>query len=144
MTADFAEQRRRRLLEIPVEIAQINRQLVAMRAERDNVERALKRRETYVRQGARLRESYKQLKSEAERSDYLRVQVYEDPEYERLADRLAQIAVQVDKLNFEKDALEHERKAIYAALISYAAEIFEKKIDEKTLADMAGRGRVLS
>jgi len=144
MTPDFAEQRRRRLLEIPVEIAQINRQLVAMRAERDNVERALKRRETYVRQGARLRESYKQLKSEAERSDYLRVQVYEDPEYERLADRLAQIAVQVDKLNFEKDALEHERKAIYAALISYAAEIFEKKIDEKTLADMAGRGRVLS
>jgi len=144
MTPDFAEQRRRRLLEIPVEIAQINRQLVAMRAERDNVERALKRRETYVRQEARLRESYKQLKSEAERSDYLRVQVYEDPEYERLADRLAQIAVQVDKLNFEKDALEHERKAIYAALISYAAEIFEKKIDEKTLADMAGRGRVLS
>ena len=144
MTADFAEQRRRRLLEIPVEIAQINRQLVAMRAERDNVERALKRRETYVRQGARLRESYKQLKSEAERSDYLRVQVYEDPEYERLADRLAQIAVQVDKLNFEKDALEHERKALYAALISYAAEIFEKKVDEKTLADMAGRGRVLS
>jgi len=144
MTPDFAEQRRRRLLEIPVEIAQINRQLVAMRAERDNVERALKRRETYVRQGARLRESYKQLKSEAERSDYLRVQVYEDPEYERLADRLAQIAVQIDKLNFEKDALEHERKAIYAALISYAAEIFEKKIDEKTLADMAGRGRVLS
>jgi len=144
MTPDFAEQRRRRLLEIPVEIAQINRQLVAMRAERDNVERALKRRETYVRQGARLRESYKQLKSEAERSDYLRVQVYEDPEYERLADRLAQIAVQVDKLNFEKDVLEHERKAIYAALISYAAEIFEKKVDEKTLADMAGRGRVLS
>jgi len=144
MTADFAEQRRRRLLEIPVEIAQINRQLVAMRAERDNVERALKRRETYVRQEARLRERYKQLKSEAERSDYLRVQVYEDPEYERLADRLAQIAVQVDKLNFEKDALEHERKALYAALISYAAEIFEKKVDEKTLADMAGRGRVLS
>jgi uncharacterized protein (DUF3084 family) len=144
MTPDLAEQRRRRLLEIPVEIAQINRQLVAMRAERDNVERALKRRETYVRQGARLRESYKQLKHEAERSDYLRVQVYEDPEYERLADRLAQIAVQVDKLNFEKDALEHERKALYAALISYAAEIFEKKIDEKTLADMAGRGRVLS
>lgn len=144
MTPDLAEQRRRRLLEIPVEIAQINRQLVAMRAERDNVERALKRRETYVRQEARLRERYKQLKSEAERSDYLRVQVYEDPEYERLADRLAQIAVQVDKLNFEKDALEHERKAIYAALISYAAEIFEKKVDEKTLADMAGRGRVLS
>jgi len=144
MTPDFAEQRRRRLLEIPVEIAQINRQLVAMRAERDNVERALKRRETYVRQEARLRERYKQLKSEAERSDYLRVQVYEDPEYERLADRLAQIAVQVDKLNFEKDALEHERKALYAALISYAAEIFEKKVDEKTLADMAGRGRVLS
>ena len=144
MTPDFAEQRRRRLLEIPVEIAQINRQLVAMRAERDNVERALKRRETYVRQEARLCERYKQLKSEAERSDYLRVQVYEDPEYERLADRLAQIAVQVDKLNFEKDALEHERKALYAALISYAAEIFEKKVDEKTLADMAGRGRVLS
>ena len=144
MTPDLAEQRRRRLLEIPVEIAQINRQLVAMRAERDNVERALKRREAYVRQEARLRERYKQLKSEAERSDYLRVQVYEDPEYERLADRLAQIAVQVDKLNFEKDALEHERKAIYAALISYAAEIFEKKVDEKTLADMAGRGRVLS
>jgi len=144
MTPDLAEQRRRRLLEIPVEIAQINRQLVAMRAERDNVERALKRRETYVRQEARLRERYKQLKSEAERSDYLRVQVYEDPEYERLADRLAQIAVQVDKLNFEKDALEHERKALYAALISYAAEIFEKKVDEKTLADMAGRGRVLS
>jgi len=144
MTADFAEQRRRRLLEIPVEIARINRQLVAMRAERDNTERALKRRETYVRQGARLRESYKQLKSEAERSDYLRVQVYEDIEYEHLADRLEQIAVQIDKLNFEKDALEHERKALYAALISYAAEIFEKKIDEKTLADMAGRGRVLS
>lgn len=144
MTPDFAEQRRRRLLEIPVEIARINRQLVAMRAERDNTERALKRRETYVRQGARLRESYKQLKSEAERSDYLRVQVYEDIEYEHLADRLEQIAVQIDKLVFEKDALEHERKALYAALISYAAEIFEKKIDEKTLADMAGRGRVLS
>lgn len=144
MTADFAEQRRRRLLEIPVEIARINRQLVAMRAERDNTERALKRRETYVRQGARLRESYKQLKSEAERTDYLRVQVYEDIEYEHLADRLEQIAAQIDKLVFEKDALEHERKALYAALISYAAEIFEKKIDEKTLADMAGRGRVLS
>lgn len=144
MTADFAEQRRRRLLEIPVEIARINRQLVAMRAERDNTERALKRRETYVRQGARLRESYKQLKSEVERTDYLRVQVYEDIEYEHLADRLEQIAVQIDKLVFEKDALEHERKALYAALISYAAEIFEKKIDEKTLADMAGRGRVLS
>ncbi len=144
MTADFAEQRRRRLLEIPVEIARINRQLVAMRAERDNTERALKRRETYVRQGARLRESYKQLKSEAERTDYLRVQVYEDIEYEHLADRLEQIEVQIDKLVFEKDSLEHERKALYAALISYAAEIFEKKIDEKTLADMAGRGRVLS
>jgi len=144
MTADFAEQHRRRLLEIPVEIARINRQLVAMRAERDNTERALKRRETYVRQGARLRESYKQLKSEAERTDYLRVQVYEDIEYEHLADRLEQIEVQIDKLVFEKDALEHERKALYAALISYAAEIFEKKIDEKTLADMAGRGRVLS
>ncbi|WP_299427174.1 hypothetical protein [uncultured Meiothermus sp.] len=144
MTHDFAEQRRTRLLSIPAEITRINRQLVAMRAERDKVKKDLERREVYVRQGARLRESYKTLKSEAERSDYLKVQVLEDLDYEGLAERAEQIAVQIDKLTFEKDGLEHERKALYAALLAYAAEIFEKKLDEKTIADMAGRGRVLS
>lgn len=125
MTENFSQQKRERMLQIPAQIAQINKQLVALRAERDQKTKALKKRETYVRQGARLRESYKNLKSEAERSDYLSVQVYEDIEYEGLEERLEQIAVQLDKLNYEKDSLEHERKALYAVLTNYAAEVFE-------------------
>ncbi|MDX2008241.1 MAG: hypothetical protein SFU83_23605 [Meiothermus sp.] len=125
MTPDFANERRARLLAIPGQLANINKQLVAMRAERDGKKKELERRETYVRQGSRMRDSYKQLKSEAERSDYLKVQVYEDIEYEGIQERLEQISVQIDKLTFEKDSLEHERKALYAALTSYAAETLE-------------------
>jgi uncharacterized protein (DUF3084 family) len=125
MTPDFANERRTRLLAIPAEIAKCNKQLVAMRAERDNKKKQLERRETYVRQGSRMRDSYKQLKSEAERSDYLKVQVYEDIEYEGLMERLEQITVQIDKLTYDKDSLEHERKALYAALTSYAAEVLD-------------------
>lgn len=125
MTPEFSVERRARLLAIPAEIGRINKQLVALRAERDQKGKDLKRRETYVRQGSRLRESYKLLKSEAERADYLAVQVYEDLEYEHLAERLEQIAVTLDKLNFDKDTLEHERKALYAALTSFAAETLD-------------------
>lgn len=137
MTPDFANDRRARLLAIPGEISRLNKQLTALRAERDAKQKALKKRETYVRQGARLRESYKVLKSEAERSDYLAVQVFEDIEYEGLQERLEQLAVTLDKLNFDKDTLEHERKALYAVLTSFAAEQLDGALVrlEKALSD---------
>jgi predicted nucleic acid-binding Zn-ribbon protein len=107
-----------RLLELPALIRKVGERLTALRAERRAVERELKDREARAYLAAEGR-------SAQEREARARVLLAQDPEYQALVKRLDQLHAAIDVATEEKNALEHERKAIYGALVDRHAQALE-------------------
>lgn len=107
-----------RLLELPGRIGEVSRQLVALRAER----RALERKEREVKARALLEA---QGKSGAEREAWALLALAQDEEWRRIQARLEQISAAIDRLQAEKEVLEHERKATYGAIVARHTEALE-------------------
>ena len=107
-----------RLLEILTLIGEVKRQMTALRAERRELEGWMKTREAqaYLEVQAR---------TDRERQAEARVLLAWDPEWQKASRRLNQIATQLDKLQADLEVLEHERKAIYGALVARHAEVLE-------------------
>ncbi len=107
-----------RILELPGLIGEAKRQMTALRAERRELERWMEAREAQAYLEV-------QAKTERERQARARVLLAQDPEWQKAEKRLQQILVQLDKIQAELEVLEHERKAIYGALVARHAEVLE-------------------
>jgi hypothetical protein len=108
-----------RLLELPGRIGEVSRQLVALRAER----RALERREREAKARALLGAQGKG--TAAEREAQALLALAQEEEYRQIQVRLDQVSAAVDRLQAEKEALEHERKATYGAIVARHTEALE-------------------
>jgi len=112
-----------RLLELPALIRKVGERLTALRAERRQVERELKEREARVYLAAEGR-------SAQEREARARVLLSQDPEYQALVKRMDQLYAAIDVATEEKNALEHERKALYAYVINRHSDLLEAAMSQ--------------
>jgi|GEM_PF-2877908 len=112
-----------RLLELPALIRKVGERLTALRAERRQVERELKEREARVYLAAEGR-------SAQEREARARVFLSQDPEYQALVKRMDQLYAAIDVATEEKNALEHERKALYAYVINRHSDLLEAAMSQ--------------
>ncbi|MDW8357865.1 hypothetical protein [Thermus sp.] len=115
-----------RLLEIPALIGEVSRQLTALRAERRQLERVAKEvwaREFLAAQG----------RSREEREAQALARLGANPDWNRMQARLEQLAAAIDKLQGEKETLEHERKALYGAIIARHTEVLEAALASRLL-----------
>jgi hypothetical protein len=124
-----------RLLELPPKIDAVGRRKVAMRAERRKLERKLKAREALVRKDLLDLDLYKQRSNADERAAVYQDALHSDPDWEEMQERLEQLAVAVEKAQHEQDVLDHERKALKAALEREYAEIIRETLEDKVLAN---------
>ncbi|WP_243092572.1 hypothetical protein [Thermus hydrothermalis] len=113
-----------RLVELPGLIGEVSRQLTALRAER----RALERRaaEAWARALAEAPGKAMEL-----REAQARLALAADPGWNRMQTRLEQLAAAIDRLQAEREALEHERKAIYGAIVARHAEVLEAALAQR-------------
>lgn len=116
-----------RLMELPVLIGELARQLTALRAERRALERAAK--EAWAR--AYLAASGR---SKEEREAAALAELAASPDWRRMQTRLEQLAAAIDKAQGEKEVLEHERKALYGAIVARHAEVLEAALAQRLLS----------
>ncbi|UZX15024.1 hypothetical protein KQ693_10390 [Thermus sp. PS18] len=107
-----------RLLELPGLIGEVKRQMTALRAERRELERWMEAREAQAYLEV-------QAKTDRERQARARTLLAQVPDWQKAERRLNQILTQLDKLQAELEVLEHERKAIYGALVARHTEALE-------------------
>jgi hypothetical protein len=123
-----------RLLELPQVIDKVGRQKVAMRAERRRLERKLKAREALVRKDLLDLDLYKKCSNADERAAVYQDAVHTDPDWEEMSERLEQLTVAIEKAQHEQEVLDHERKALKAALEREYAEIIQEALEDRVLA----------
>lgn len=130
-----------RLLELPGLIEPLTRQRTALRAERRTTEAKLKRRTAEVRRLALGVEAYRAAANQTERDIVLDAAVFEDDTCSQLAARVDQLTTSIEKVQAELEVLEHERKALKAALEREYAAVIERALTDRVLADVALAGR---
>jgi hypothetical protein len=122
-----------KLLELPALIGQQSNRLVAFRAEKRKAERKLESLEASIRIATLGSSSYTSLKNAADRDAFMIVAQNESEMYTKTRDRLDELATAIDKANAERETLEHERKALKAALEREYALIIEKALSDEIL-----------
>ncbi|NJK43501.1 MAG: hypothetical protein HC933_03845 [Pleurocapsa sp. SU_196_0] len=130
-----------RMLELPKLLERAGRQIVAQRAERRTLERKLETLEASIR--VRLIEqstAFQALKNQADREAYLRDSLAKNSEWTFMRDRLESLTTAIEKAVSDKDALEHERKALKAALEREYAAIIERVLTDRQIAEAVARG----
>jgi hypothetical protein len=130
-----------RLLAIPPLIEQLGRQLVALRAERRTQERKIKAREAVIRKELLDLDLYQQCSNADERNAVYQDALHADPNWEALQERLEDILIAIDKATYERDALDHERKALKAALEREYADIISELLSDRMLANAVSQHR---
>lgn len=139
MERDRLLERIRRILALPALIEEEAKQLVALRAERRTIERELARLKAIRRRDALRDPEYASLKNQGDREAWIQALLAEDPEIAKLEKRLDQILTAIDKAQAAKEVLEHERKALKAALEREYALIIEEALNDRKLADVVAR-----
>lgn len=121
-----------KLLDIPELIEAQGRILTGLRASRRTSEGELKAREATIRKGVLTDPVYlKQCRNKEEREAYIEYIQFEDATWSKIRQRLDQLAVAIDKHALNKDVLDHQRKALKAALErEYALAIQEAMHDQ--------------
>lgn len=140
LNAEKLMKRVERLLELPRLIEKTGRQLVAQRAERRNLERKIKARDAALRVELLDWDEYRQCGNADERAAVIENAKHTDPNWEGLQERLEQLTVAIEKSQLEKEVLDHERKALKAALEREYADIIVRALDDQALAGAVGRG----
>lgn len=136
-----------RLLEIPKLIDTEGKKRVALTAERRTVERLIQAREAAVLRDLMVAEAYRACKNADERAALLedakhRDDIHGEKGWPELQKRLDQILLTIDKCRHNENVLDHERKALKAALEREYAEIIERALTDRMLAEaVAGRRR---
>jgi len=131
-----------RLLELPGLMEPLVKQRTALRAERRSTEAKLKRRVAEVRRLVLEDDAYRAAANQTERDIILEAAVVEDDDCARLAARLDQLTTSIEKVQGELELLDHERKALKAALEREFAAVIEKALTDRVLADVATSGRL--
>jgi hypothetical protein len=124
-----------RILEIPAAIDEHGRSLTAFRAEKRKVEHQIESLEASIRINVIGTEAYKALKNKEDRDAYFRLALDQSESWTKKIDRLDQLLTAIDKHTQARDVLDHERKALKAALERVYAEIIEAALSDKTLAE---------
>lgn len=130
-----------RLLELPELIAPLTAKRTALRAERRKREAELKRRIAEVKRLVLEDDAYKAAANQTERDIILDAAVIEDDGCQLLTDRIDQLTTALDKVVAELEVLDHERKALKAALEREYAAVIERALTDRVLADVALAGR---
>lgn len=129
-----------RLLALPREMARVGRQLTGLKADKANVEDALKKRELQARVLAAKDPRYAELPNADAKKQFVELQVYEDIEWDELNTRLKQLKVAISKAQVEYDALQDEHQSLRAAIEARLAEVLERKLSDRQLADYGSTG----
>ncbi len=122
-----------RILELPALIGAELRRLVAFRAERRKLEAKLAQLEASIRIATLGKPEYQQLKNAADRDAYLIVACGQSEAWTKTTDRIDELSTAIDKHVAERDVLEHERKALKAALEREYALIIDKALSDEAL-----------
>lgn len=141
MTDPAVTKRVQRLLELPGLIEPLLRQRTALRAERRSTEAKLRRRIAEVRRLTLEDIYYASAANQTERDIILEAAVVEDDDCAKLSARVDQLTTSIEKVQADLDALDHERKALKAALEREFAAVIEKALTDRVLADVAMSGR---
>lgn len=136
MTPDPIRERILRLLELPGLIDTLGRKIVAQRADRRKVERRIKLREAEVRLGV----GYDAHKTEKLREAAFVVACAADADLSDLYDRLDSVTTGIEVAMNQQATLDHERKALKAALEREYADILERALTDAALASRVSRG----
>ena len=133
-------QRIDRILELPPLLEAEGKKLAGLRANRRTQERKIAAREALLRKELMELGEYQACKNNDERTALYENSKYIDADWESLTERLEQILTLIDHSVNHKDALDHERKALKAALEREYAEIIERALDDRALANAVSRG----
>lgn len=129
-----------RILELPPLIEAEGRKLAGLRAERRVQERKLKAREALLRKELMELGEYQEAKNNDERTALFEHSKFIDADWEALQERLEQLISLIDHSTNHKEALDHERKALKAALEREYADIIERLLSDRVLANAVARG----
>jgi chromosome segregation ATPase len=120
-----------RLLELPKALGQARAVLTRHRAEKRDVEREIKKRQTTIKRELADDDEYRELPNAAERNAFYDEVCQLDVSLEKSTDRLQQLQVAIDVAQNNVNTLEDERKALYGVLTAYhAAVMHEMHLDE--------------
>lgn len=125
-----------RLLALPGLIDAVGKRLVAQRAERRKVERRIAFRQAEIR----LDLDVSAYPNEKMREAAYLVACGKDADLANLQDRLEQLLVAIDRYTHEKEVLDHERKALKAALEREYAVVLERVLTDQMLASRLTTG----
>jgi hypothetical protein len=135
-------QRIERILELPKLIDATGRKLAGLRSDRRKTEMKLKAREATIRKELLTLDIYKSCSNADERAAVYEDAKHSDPAWEDLQERFEQLTVLIEMTTNEREALDHERKALKAALEREYAEIIERVLTDRMLAESVAKGRV--
>lgn len=127
-----------RILELPAEIEKLERQRVALRAERRTTDGKLQRQTTLVqRETIQLDDDYRAAGNQTERNVMLQAALHNDDVWCELTERMAQLTTTIERVDADLSVLDHERKALKAALEREYAAVIEQLHSDRLLADAA-------
>lgn len=136
-------ERVQRILALPEEIGKLERQRVALRAERRTAERKLKKQATLVRaETIQLDDDYKNTSNQKERDVFLEAALHNDDVWVELSERVDQLTTTIERVEADLSTLDHERKALKAALEREYAAVIEELHSDRLLADVASSRRL--
>jgi hypothetical protein len=126
-----------KLLAIPQLIDDQGRILIAQRAIKRTTERERDAREAAIRTELLTDNTYKDhCRIKEERDAYFEHVKHNDEVWGKLQRRWEQLTVAVDKSTLAKEVLDHDRKALKAALEREYARVIEETISDQTLSQM--------
>jgi DNA repair exonuclease SbcCD ATPase subunit len=133
------EERIERILELPPMIEGVGHKIVGMRGERRTLERQIEGLEASIRVATMGRDEYQRLKNQADRDAHLRLALEQSEAWQAKQSRLESLTAGIEKAVVERDALSDERKALKAALESEYADIIERALSDRALAEVIAR-----
>lgn len=129
-----------RILELPPLIEAEGKKLAGLRANRRTQERKLKAREALLCKELMELGEYQACRNNDERTALFEHSKHIDGDWEDLQERLEQLLTLIDHSTNHKEALDHERKALKAALEREYADIIERLLSDRVLANAVSRG----
>lgn len=129
-----------RILELPPLLDAEGKKLAGLRADRRKQERKIAAHEALLRKELMDLAEYQACNNNDERAALVAWSKHADPTWESLTERLEALLAMIDHSTNRKEVLDHERKALKAALErEYAAVIEAVHQDQALVKGIAGR-----
>ena len=136
-------ERVQRLLELPALIVPLERQRTALRAERRTTEaKVVRQRVLVLNELIDQDERYKSASNQKERDLLMEAALHGDDQWCELSERIDQLTTTIERVEADLSGLDHERKALKAALEREYASVIEQLHSDRILADVATSRKV--